>query len=1327
MAGIITDVSSDIKKLQQLKTEIENVKKALKSINIKVDVDIAKNLETQLKSLMGQYDALVRKVGEAEGKIMLSTQRINQASEKIIKAQEQLSKGIGSPIQNTGSSNFTVNQTESAGVQAQAKAYDELEKEINNVIGTREENIKRMVDEQNAIRLINKEIKEITKTGDLSSGQRKRLEQLNNTLLTHKATLSEVRQTLMNNIKMDNAAATSMNGLSQSLSRMRIAYRDLTEEERNSPFGKELLASINQADAKIKQLDATIGNHQRNVGNYAGSWNGLNASVQQIIRELPSATMGLNMFFLAISNNLPILTDELKRAKEANDALRASGQKGVPVWKQLTSSIFSWQSALMVGITLLTVYGKDIANWVKGLFNAEKQINATVEAQKKLNDAYLKGSQNAQEELVKLNLLRKTAEDKAKTDNERNRAVEELQRLYPGYLGNLEREKILTGEVSDVYKTLSEDLLQAARAKAAFDTAVESSKEEEKLRNQFNSLVAENGDVWTKFGEKGNSIEGLRTILDQLKRERENLPLLPKTGVKLWSSVFGVGYEDEIQEIINAYDAWQAKAKETEEIIKRVDITDTTKIGDKNDEAKKQQQELENLKQEADARRQEEEQLAADLLSLRRKNQQDEINLMEEGTEKKIAQINLDYEKERDAIKKQAEKWAQGQGGTLTTEQTILISASYSNAKSKKEQDTVVEYKKQLDNLLNEYKSYDSKRREIEKKYSKDLKSLEQQRTPQNSLQIDEAVNELEYQRNETLAEIDLEFAQRSESFNSWMDAIATYSLEKLNETLRAAQAQLGTMEISGIDGNRLAEARAKVALLTKEIGKLQNKGKRTNVSPEKGSNRNWQELYDTLSNVNRQFLELGDSVGGTAGEIISASGSIATSLMQMTDSIITLASEGMQAVTGASQASASAIKTVETASVVLAVISAALQIALKIAGLFSKESTYEKYQEAKEVYENYISVLDRTIEKQLELADALSGMNASKAYDTAKETLKLQEEAARTLGKDYLNSAKKRSHTFGYKEVEEMTDQGWRQAAEAIGVSVDAFKNLMGGRMTGIFDLSVEQLERLQQDAPLFFAELDEDTRNYLNQIIDGGEKLDEIIEREKENLTTISFDSLVDDFVGALSDIESSTEDMAADMEQLFRDAIIKSFVYGDDFQKALNGWYDDFAKSMKDGSLDENEKNNLQARYDNLVKWGINYRDSVFEAMGLNKLPDEDEIDSQSQSQASSRGFGSEMTHEDAGELSGRFAAVAESNYRIESATQQQTLAITEIKGSIAGLALVSTGIHNIADETRTILANSYLELQEIKENTGNSAKYLKDIKADIAVVKQNTSKL
>ena len=300
MASIFSDVSTDIQKLRQLKAEIENVKKALKGINVNVDIDIAKGMEAQLKSLTAQYETLVRKVSEVEGKIMISTKRINDASEKIIKAQERLSQSANANPQ----SDNPVNKTGATSVEAQAKAYDELAREIDGVMGTRAQNIKRMIEEQNAIRLINEEIKKLIKfqtgTSTLTGTQQKRLEQLNNSLLTHKAALAEVRQTLMNNVRLDNAAATSMNGLSQSLSRMRIAYRELTEEERNSPFGKELLASIQLADAKIKELDATIGNHQRNVGNYASTFNGLGMSVQQIVRELPAATMGLNMFFLAI-------------------------------------------------------------------------------------------------------------------------------------------------------------------------------------------------------------------------------------------------------------------------------------------------------------------------------------------------------------------------------------------------------------------------------------------------------------------------------------------------------------------------------------------------------------------------------------------------------------------------------------------------------------------------------------------------------------------------------------------------------------------------------------------------------------------------------------------------------------------------------------------------------------------------------------------------------------------------------------------------------------------------------------------------------------------
>ena len=135
MAGIFTDVSSDIQKLQQLKAEIESVKKALKSINIKVDIDIAKGLEGQLKALIDQYNALVSRISEAEGKILLSTKRINDAAEKIIQAQEKVAKSTGAPAQ-PGSAGTGTNTVETASIQAQAKAYEELKIEIDDVLGT---------------------------------------------------------------------------------------------------------------------------------------------------------------------------------------------------------------------------------------------------------------------------------------------------------------------------------------------------------------------------------------------------------------------------------------------------------------------------------------------------------------------------------------------------------------------------------------------------------------------------------------------------------------------------------------------------------------------------------------------------------------------------------------------------------------------------------------------------------------------------------------------------------------------------------------------------------------------------------------------------------------------------------------------------------------------------------------------------------------------------------------------------------------------------------------------------------------------------------------
>ena len=734
MAGIISNVDSDVQKLRKLKNEIENVKKALMGINIKVDIDIAKGLQSQLTSLLGQYDVLVDKIAAAEGKIMLSVSRINKATEKIVKAQEVVSKPTADPAQNGDAARQT-NTAETESVRAQAKTYDDLKTEINGILGTREENIKRMVEEMNAIRLINAEIKKITKSqgeySSLSSAQRKRLEQLNNSLLTHKEALAEVRQTLNNNVKLDNVAATSMKGLSQSLSRMRIAYRELTEEERNSPFGKELLASINQADAKIKELDATIGNHQRNVGNYGKQWNGLSMSIQQVGRELPSLAYGPKVFFSAISNNLPILADEIKRARIEYDLLKKSGQSATPVWKQVASSLFSWQTALTVGITLLTLYGDKVVDWVAGLFNAKNVMKSLVDIQQQLNDVQLKGVQNAQSEITKLELLYKATQNASKPIRERKKAVDELQKSYPDFFKNLSEEEILTGKAADAYARLTSSIIASARARAAQDKMTENAKK----------ILENEAKITEEYAKRENAQLKLDKQIElRNKIDREANPDM-YAGQQMMVGA-ALGKVEEIDEgIAKLRREIYELNKSQNELAQNIDVNDlifnpnedSSKIGE--EERKRRQEEAEKLLKQ-------QEQLFEELLQLRFKNQQDEINLMREGTEKKLKQIDLDYQKQIDAIRKQEEEWSKAGNGKLTDKQAQKISEAYTNAESMRDKDisdvTEGQLKAEqqaLNDYLKEYGTFQQQKLAIAQEYAEKIRKA-QEENGVNSAQV---------------------------------------------------------------------------------------------------------------------------------------------------------------------------------------------------------------------------------------------------------------------------------------------------------------------------------------------------------------------------------------------------------------------------------------------------------------------------------------------------------------------------------------------------------------------------------------------------------------
>lgn len=245
-------------------------------------------------------------------------------------------------------------------------------------------------------------------------------------------------------------------------------------------------------------------------------------------------------------------------------------------------------------------------------------------------------------------------------------------------------------------------------------------------------------------------------------------------------------------------------------------------------------------------------------------------------------------------------------------------------------------------------------------------------------------------------------------------------------------------------------------------------------------------------------------------------------------------------------------------------------------------------------------------------------------------------------------------------------------------------------------------------------------DKSEYWENYADLAGQLENLTEQINENLTQVSFDSLRDSFMNTLLDMDADAQDFADDFGEYMMKSLL-NYQLGDVFDEDLKKWYDDWAQMMsgQNGNLTDDQMNELKDRWEDMVDEALSMRDSIADITGYKGGSEE-------QQSASSKGFET-MSQNAADELNGRFTALYESNLRIETSEQQQTVAITELRGDISALTAQAVGIYNIADETRTILANSYLELQEIRENTGYSAKYLKDIKADIAEVKRNTSRL
>lgn len=274
--------------------------------------------------------------------------------------------------------------------------------------------------------------------------------------------------TLQEALKLAQQEVHSVNEANEANKKLRATVRTLRNDVAEEADAMQVLnEAIDRNSDVITQNSDAYTRQKRNVGNYASAWNGLGASVQQVVRELPSLTMGFNTFFLAISNNLPILVDQLKAAQEQVKAMReVDPSKAVPVWKQLLGSIFSWQTALIVGITVLSMYGKEIISWIGNLFKGKEEIDALKEAEGALHDARVNGLKDSVKERTELNLLYKTTQDTTRSMKERNAAVDELQKKYPKYFGNMSNEEVLAGKAKESYENLNAAIIANAQARA---------------------------------------------------------------------------------------------------------------------------------------------------------------------------------------------------------------------------------------------------------------------------------------------------------------------------------------------------------------------------------------------------------------------------------------------------------------------------------------------------------------------------------------------------------------------------------------------------------------------------------------------------------------------------------------------------------------------------------------------------------------------------------------------------------------------------------------------------------------------------------------------
>lgn len=1052
--------------------------------------------------------------------------------------------------------------------------------------------------------------------------------------------------------------------------------------------------------------------------------NNVRMSMQQIARELPSLAMGPQMFFLAISNNIPMFTDALASARKEYEALTDAGKKATPVWKQVLSSLFSWQTAMSALITLSVVYGKEIGGWVKSLFGVKDAALSAAKAQEKVDESFRSSSRDVAEQVTLVMSLSERWKELGDNMADKKQFITENKKEF-GKLG------VEVGNVNDAENLLVDNtdvfigaMILRAEATAAFKLATEQTEKALKKQNEIEERRKKGPTFWDKFRANFfSSSSGSATYTRQADAP---------TAEQLSENATSALEEEQkaAEDTAKSYmDLFLARTKEWKERLKSAGIKedDGGKNKDTGKSARDYQDEL------ADARIRAQQKLEAARISVMQEGIRKRQALARQELDESLAQIDKE---ERDTLKKmdEAEK-KRGVKSTPEERQAVRDNASqqrlvayqqyakefYTADKEWQEKDlqSWIDYNK-------EYGTYQQKRLAIMREYT--LKSSKEGLNGNDkrmlARQRDEALSELdfnelkntinwdvifgnldkvtkkelqkvkrqivsfrnspEFKKNatpeqiqvieEAIGKIDSEVIEKGGLFGNLTESIREYS-EAVDELTAAQRDYDEAVRQYGADSAEAEVARKK---RNKAEAGERNAGNNLEASKDKAV-RNITAVADAMNTLGEADMSL-SSFGSAVGSLVdtlSASGSKIGGIIAAILAILEqIGQKGLEGFVG------NILESVMHAAGGLWDSIGRLFGVKGLGGIF-KGADYSGYNEMVDQYNRLNEIWDELIDKKKEYIETSYGTEAQKV---GEEALALQQTAIdsyRILGRERLNSgASTGSHSIGVRQRKWMSSEDWAAAGAALGE--DFYRYGIGeGRMTGLFDLSVEQLEKLKSEAPTFWAKLDDDVRNYLDKIIDGSEKLGDIQIQIKEQLTQISFDNVRDAFYDTLLDMESGAEDFSEDFSGYLQKAILKTSM-SKVYDKRLQEWYDKFANYNKEGGIDTGEYKDLQQEWNDIVKDALEERDSLKDIFGWTS--------SSSSSQSGRAGTVTSMTEETAGRLEGIGNAALDRIINIDNNLTRHLEGMATSLGKIAGnseyLRHLETINENIAELRRGV---------------------------------------